>query len=50
MWTLQSCNFLPNYFSFKLAPIWLELAEELEGIDNLIIAKMDATANEVDGL
>jgi len=26
------------------------MAEELSGIDNLVIAKMDATANEVDGV
>jgi len=33
-----------------LAPVWEEVAEELEGISNLVIAKMDSTANEVDDL
>ncbi len=34
----------------KLAPIWDQLAEELKDVKNLVIAKFDATANEVDGL
>jgi protein disulfide-isomerase A1 len=34
----------------KLAPIWDELATELKSISNLVIAKMDATANEVESV
>jgi len=34
----------------KLAPIWDELAESLKDVPHLTIAKMDATANEVDGV
>ena len=34
----------------KLAPIWDELGKNVEQIDDLIIAKMDGTANEVSGL
>jgi len=34
----------------KLAPVWDELAETLSSVDNLVIAKMDATANEADGV
>jgi len=34
----------------KLEPIWNELATELSSIQNLVIAKMDSTANEVDGV
>jgi len=34
----------------KLAPIWDELAEEVKDIEDLLIAKFDATANEVAGL
>lgn len=34
----------------KLAPIWDELAESVAGIDDLVIAKFDATANEVEGV
>ena len=33
-----------------LAPTWDELAKDVEGIEDLVIAKFDATANEVDGL
>jgi len=33
-----------------LAPVWAELAEHVAEIDDLVIAKFDATANEVDGL
>jgi len=33
-----------------LAPTWLELANDLQNVDNLVIAKMDATANEVKDL
>ena len=32
----------------KLAPIWEDLAETLADVPNLVIAEMDATANEVD--
>lgn len=34
----------------KLAPIWDELAENLAGVDNIVIAKMDSTANEVESV
>lgn len=34
----------------KLAPIWDELAADFSHISGLTIAKMDSTANEVDGL
>ena len=34
----------------KLEPVWAELAQKLEKMDDLIIAKMDGTANEVQGL
>jgi len=34
----------------KLAPIWDELALELKDVPNLVLGKMDATANEVDGV
>merc|ERR1712147_410729 len=34
----------------KLAPVWDELAESVADIDDLVIAKFDATMNEVDGL
>jgi len=33
-----------------LAPIYATLATKLKNVDDLVIAKMDATANEVDGL
>ena len=33
-----------------LAPVWEELAKDVEGIEDLIIAKFDATTNEVVGL
>uniref|UniRef100_A0A6U1MBH6 protein disulfide-isomerase n=1 Tax=Fibrocapsa japonica TaxID=94617 RepID=A0A6U1MBH6_9STRA len=32
----------------KLAPIYDELGEKFEGVDSVMIAKMDATANEID--
>lgn len=32
----------------KLAPVWADLAKKTEGIENLIIAQMDATENETD--
>ena len=35
-------------FFFCFAPIFLEMAEELTDVENLVIAEMDATANEVD--
>lgn len=34
----------------KLAPIYEELAKELKDVPHLVIAKMDATANEVEGV
>lgn len=34
----------------KLAPIWEELAENFKDIPDLVIAKFDATVNEVKGL
>ena len=34
----------------KLAPIYDELGAQLASIQNLVIAKMDSTANEVDGV
>lgn len=34
----------------SLAPIWDELAKEVSDIDDLVIAKFDATANEVNGV
>jgi protein disulfide-isomerase A1 len=33
-----------------LAPVWDELAKDTEGIEDLLIAKFDATENEVAGL
>ena len=32
----------------KLAPIWDDLGAEYESNENIVIAKMDATANEID--
>lgn len=32
----------------KLAPVWDELAQQLSDKENIVIAKMDSTANEVD--
>lgn len=32
----------------KLAPQYDEVAEKLKGVESVIVAKMDATANEVD--
>jgi len=32
----------------KLAPIWDELAKDLENVPSVVIAKIDATANDVD--
>lgn len=34
----------------QLAPIWDELAQHFESDENVIVAKMDATKNEVDGV
>merc|ERR1712244_79394 len=34
----------------SLAPIWDKLGEEFESDDSVVIAKMDATANEADGV
>jgi len=52
VWPLQSCThfYLNLLIISKLAPIWDEVAEALSGVENLIIAKMDSTANEVDDL
>ena len=33
-----------------LAPIWDELAKDVESLEDLVIAKFDATENEVAGL
>lgn len=33
-----------------LAPIWTELGQYVEGLDDVVIAKMDSTANEVAGV
>ena len=32
----------------KLAPKYDELAKKLEGVESVVIAKMDATENEID--
>ena len=34
----------------SLAPIWTELGQFVEGLDDVVIAKMDSTANEVKGV
>jgi len=34
----------------NLAPIWTELGQYVEGLDEVVIAKMDSTANEVAGV
>jgi len=34
----------------KLAPIWDELAQHYADVNDLVIAKFDATTNEVDGI
>lgn len=34
----------------KLAPIWDSLAAEYANVEDLLIAKFDATVNEVEGL
>lgn len=34
----------------SLAPIWTELGQFVEGLDDVVIAKMDSTANEVAGV
>jgi len=34
----------------KLSPIWDEVATDLKDVTNLVLAKMDSTANEVDGV
>jgi thiol-disulfide isomerase/thioredoxin len=34
----------------QLEPIWEELAQKVAHIDDLVIAKFDATENEVEGL
>ena len=50
----ETKDVLVEYYSpncvhcIKFAPIWEELAKKTEGIENLIIAKMDAIYNEND--
>jgi protein disulfide-isomerase A1 len=34
----------------KLAPIWDQVAADFKDIPNLVLAKMDSTANEVEGV
>ena len=34
----------------NLAPIWADLAKDVEGINDLVIAKFDYTVNDVKGL
>ena len=34
----------------KLAPIWDELAEKFQANDKIVIAKIDATSNEVENV
>lgn len=34
----------------KLAPIWDQVAADLKDVPNLVLAKMDSTANEVEGV
>ena len=34
----------------SLAPIYDDLAKDVEGIDDLVIAKIDATANDLEGV
>jgi len=34
----------------SLAPIWTELGQYVEGLDDVVIAKMDSTQNEVTGV
>ena len=34
----------------KLEPVWNELGEYYDGRDDVTIAKMDATTNEIEGL
>ena len=34
----------------KLAPIWDQVAADFKDVPNLVLAKMDSTANEVDGV
>ena len=34
----------------KLAPTWEDLGKELKDVPYLTIAKVDATANEIDGV
>merc|ERR1719284_557402 len=34
----------------KLEPVYRDVAKKLEGVSSLVIAKMDATANDVEGV
>lgn len=34
----------------RLAPTWLEVAEELSGVPDLLMADLDLTSNEIDGI
>lgn len=40
------CDF-PQYLINEKAPTYEELAKSLSGVSNLVIAKMDATANDI---